>query len=66
MRKVTTLFTVTTLGILLGGCASTPSQLAYYDNVDYQKVELVNRWASRNNVQVVWVNYPQKPSVMRQ
>lgn len=48
--------------LLIGGCATTPSQVAsnaQYD-IDYQKVYLVNNWARRNNVEVVWINYPQR------
>lgn len=47
---------------LLGGCATTTNQTAALtdDNIDYQKVYLVDNWARRNNVEVHWVNYPQK------
>ena len=48
--------------LMVGGCATAPTQLAssrQYD-IDYQKVYLVNNWARRNNVEVVWVNYPQR------
>ena len=50
-----------TMGMGLGGCATSPMQTVETANeVDYQKVNLVNDWARRNNVDVVWVNYPQK------
>jgi hypothetical protein len=49
------------VGMGLGGCATSPVQtVATAYEVDYQKVNLVNDWARRNNVEVVWVNYPQR------
>ena len=59
MKKATTLV-VAVLLALLGGCASMSKQAATYDEIDYQKINLVNHWAARNNVQVVWVNYPRR------
>ena len=46
---------------LIGGCTTAPVQtVASAYEIDYQKVNLVNDWARRNNVDVVWVNYPQR------
>ena len=47
---------------LAGGCATTNSAVApgAQNGVDYQKVYLVEQWARRNNVAVVWINYPRK------
>ena len=45
----------------LSGCATTPGPTgALADDTDYEKIALVNQWASRNNVEVRWVNYPRK------
>ncbi len=49
------------LVVALAGCAAAPSlHTASNSEVDYQKVDLVNRWAVRNNVEVHWVNYPMR------
>jgi hypothetical protein len=60
MKTLTPLALIVAMA-LIGGCATSPVQtVATAYEIDYQKVNLVNDWARRNNVEVVWVNYPQK------
>jgi hypothetical protein len=40
------------------GCAHLESQNDEQNVVDSQKVELIERWARRNNVSVIWLHYP--------
>ena len=42
----------------LGGCASVGNAPATVEIVDSQKVQLVEQWARRSNVQVIWMNVP--------
>jgi starvation-inducible outer membrane lipoprotein len=61
MKTVAPLLVV--LGTLvLSACATMPPEVASVSlsDVDVQKVNLVNDWARRNGVVVVWVNYPQR------
>ena len=47
--------------LLLAGCATVKeSSSGYRDDTDYEKVYLVDKWARRNGVEVIWVNYPVK------
>jgi hypothetical protein len=47
--------------LLLAGCAGVrDSPKEDRDDTDYQKVYLVEKWARRNGVDVIWVNYPTK------
>jgi hypothetical protein len=60
--KITGLLLSVVVLFLLGGCASIPNNTEpmAQDNVDYQKVYLVEQWAKRNNADVRWLNYPLK------
>ncbi len=52
-------------GLALGGCATTSTsgeQLVY--DVDHVKVHLVENYAKQNNLQVIWINYPQRARVL--
>jgi hypothetical protein len=51
--------------LVVAGCASAPIQVAN-DDIDHQKIDLVNQWASHNNVAVLWVNYPRQRSTNTQ
>lgn len=46
------------LCMALGGCASFGNPPSVVDIVDSQKVVLVEQWARRNSVQVIWMNVP--------
>ena len=48
----------------LSGCANLPGW-SVPQAVDEQKIALVDSWAARNNVTVIWVNQPRrsKPEV---
>lgn len=68
MRKTACSIVATAL-VIAGGCASvsTPASLsnARVDDTDYQKIQLVEQWAARSNVTVVWVNRPtRQPSAV--
>ncbi len=43
----------------LSGCASVPGW-STPQVVDDQKIALVDAWAARNNVTVIWVNQPKR------
>jgi uncharacterized protein YceK len=60
--KTTALLLSAVVLFLLGGCASISSatEPMAQNNVDYEKVYLVEQWAKRNNADVRWVNYPLK------
>jgi len=61
MKTIALLLSAVVL-FLLGGCAGMSSNTGAQaqDNVDYEKVYLVEQWAKRNNAGVWWVNYPIK------
>jgi hypothetical protein len=40
------------------GCAHLGSPNDMQSVVDSQKVELIEQWARRNNVSVMWLHYP--------
>lgn len=42
----------------LAGCASFSGPSATVDVVDSQKIQLVEQWARRSSVQVIWMNVP--------
>ncbi|MEQ1517975.1 MAG: hypothetical protein ABL931_15960 [Usitatibacteraceae bacterium] len=44
--------------LALGGCATWPSEPGYVEVTDYQKIELVERWARNNNTNVIWITAP--------
>jgi hypothetical protein len=45
--------------LLLAGCATVRNASSgYREDTDFEKVYLVERWARRNGVDVIWVNYP--------
>jgi hypothetical protein len=47
--------------LLLAGCATAgESSSGYRNDIDYEKIYLVGKWARRNGVEVIWVNYPTK------
>lgn len=47
--------------LLLAGCTTVrESSSGYRDDIDYEKIYLVGKWARRNGVEVIWVNYPTK------
>ena len=50
--------------LFLAGCASSPQRtdLVAQNDIDHQKIYLVEQWAKRNGASVFWVNYPQKPA----
>ena len=60
--KITALLLSAVVLFLLGGCASMSNNTEpmAQNNVDYEKVYLVEQWAKRNNADVRWVNYPLK------
>jgi uncharacterized protein YceK len=60
--KTTALLLSAVVLFLLGGCASMSGDTGpmAQNNVDYEKVFLVEQWARRNNADVRWVNYPLK------
>ena len=60
--KRTLKFLLAVSALCVAGCASAPMQVANDDDIDYQKVMLVNQWALHHNVAVYWVNYPRKAS----
>ncbi len=49
---------IISLCVFLGGCASFGNPPSVVDVVDSQKVQLVEQWARRNSVQVIWMNVP--------
>ena len=57
MKKILSLL-LAGAALALAGCASHSPYVAANSEVDFQKVDLVNKWALRNNVEVHWVNYP--------
>ena len=60
--KITALLLSAVVLFLLSGCASMAgnTQPMAQNNVDYEKIYLVEQWAKRNNADVRWVNYPLK------
>lgn len=59
MRK--TLGLVIAIGsLVLAGCATTGSGDGLVYDVDHLKVALVENYAKQNNLQVIWINYPQR------
>ena len=56
-----TLLLVAAAVLLLAGCATIKdTSSGYRDDTDYEKVYLVEKWARRSGVDVIWVNYPTK------
>lgn len=58
MKKAALFVLLSGTALALGGCATWPSTPGYVEVTDYQKIELVERWARTNNVVVVWVTTP--------
>ncbi len=46
--------------LVLVGCATTGSGDGLVYDVDHTKIALVENYAKQNNLQVIWVNYPQR------
>jgi len=46
--------------LVLAGCATTGSNDGLVYDVDHVKIALVENYAKQNNLQVIWVNYPQR------
>ena len=46
--------------VTLSGCALVPSNKDYVEVVDYQKIQLVERWARQHNTQVIWIATPMR------
>jgi hypothetical protein len=66
MNKLSALALALSLAFL-GGCSSMQPQVnaaAADDEVDYQKVALVDHWAQGRFMQVLWVNLPRKTPAM--
>jgi hypothetical protein len=57
MRKVLILLAGVAV-LLLSGCATAPPDPTMRTEVDHQKVYLVEQWARRNNVTVIWMSTP--------
>lgn len=57
MKKTILLFSC---AFALSGCATWPSDPAYVEVVDYQKIGIVERWARSNNTHVIWVTTPMR------
>ncbi|MBL8521044.1 MAG: hypothetical protein JNK75_10265 [Betaproteobacteria bacterium] len=55
MKRALMILAIAGLG---SGCASMGPPPGTTDIVDQQKVDLVNAWARRNSVQVLWLNMP--------
>lgn len=48
------------IAIMSQGCAQLPmDDVTANANYDVGKVAAVERYAARNHIQVIWVNYPQ-------
>ncbi len=66
MKFRSTLLLASTLlaTLTLTGCSTLPGWTTQ-QAVDEQKIALVDAWAARNNVTVIWVNQPRrnKPEV---
>jgi hypothetical protein len=61
MKKVLSLLAVGAAFTLLGGCATAPTFGVPDDQievVDTQKIQLVEDWARRANVTVIWYRKP--------
>ena len=59
--KKTILFSIFGIfALALSGCATWPSDPAYVEVVDYQKIGIVERWARSNNTHVIWVTTPMR------
>jgi starvation-inducible outer membrane lipoprotein len=42
--------------LMLAGCVTWPSTTGYVEVVNQQRIELVEKWAPANNMQVIWLN----------
>ena len=58
MKRI--VFIAAGVAALVSGCASTQNVATYDDNVDYQKVALINSIARARGVEVHWMTYPQR------
>jgi hypothetical protein len=43
---------------LLTACAGAPSRPLPSENLDAQKVVLVNQWAETHGARLIWIHYP--------
>ncbi len=55
--KICSLLVLVSAALAMQGCAMAPAAETKPD-FDTVKVELVNQYAQRNGIQVIWVNYP--------
>lgn len=58
MKKVISLFAAGAVLALLGGCANIGLAPDRVEVVDYQKMDLVNDYAKRTGMTVIWVRQP--------
>ncbi|MBL0121573.1 MAG: hypothetical protein IPP88_02205 [Betaproteobacteria bacterium] len=61
MKKILALLAATFAVALLGGCASMPSFGIAADRmevVDYQKMDLIDNYAKRTGMIVIWMREP--------
>lgn len=63
MKKVLVLIAATCAVLLSGGCATAPAFGVAADRVevvDYRKMAIIERYAMRSGMQVIWLHQPTK------
>lgn len=57
--KISTVLPLVAMGLITQACSPLPiNGVSAEPNYDVAKVAAVERHALRNNVQVIWINYP--------
>lgn len=59
MKNFSWLFIVFVAALLIQGCAQLQPVVSAEPDYDVGKVAAIEQYAARNNMKVLWINYPQ-------
>lgn len=60
MRNALPILSLSLAALLFTGCASLSPSADTRTDVDHEKVYLVEKWARRNGVSVIWITTPMR------